>query len=219
MKFTLFVFSLLFCLLLGACSAEMETATAVPTRVVVNIVASPTIMLTHTAVSPTETTAPTDTLLLTPTTHTLQPAITPTSSPVTPAITETPQLLVTTPDPDAPECPRPEDLPDTGVNISWPPFCIVWIDKFDDEMGYRIRLNYFQSGEHFIYEIMGADIVQFVVPEADAPRLDESLEQCRRRKDIELFVTAIRPGGDWSVDAMALTTHCPLSLPTATQPP
>lgn len=137
----------------------------------------------------------------------------------TPTITLTPKLLVITPDPNSLECPRPEDLQDTEVNMSGPPFCIVWIDKFDDELGYRISLNYFQSGEHFIYEILGSDIVQFIVPEADAPRLDESLEQCRRRKDIEVFITAIRPIGDWLVDSTALETHCPLSLPTATISP
>lgn len=172
------------------------------------------ITLTEVVQIPTLTVKPTDTSTPIPTT------IRPTRTLIaTPTITLTPQLFVMTPDPDSPECPRPEDLQDTEVNISGPPFCIVWIDKFDDELGYRISLKYFQSGEHFIYEILGSDIVQFIVPVADAPRLDESLEQCRRRKDIEIFFTAIRPGGDWLVGGTALETHCPLSLPTATLSP
>lgn len=131
--------------------------------------------------------------------------------------TPKPKATPVTANPASLVCARPENLTDTKVNTVWgPPFCIVWVDEFEDEQGYRISLDYFQSGELFIYEV-GVDVDQLIVPDADAPRLNESLEQCLRHKDYEIFVTALRPNSEERVDGMAFTTHCPPSLPTATK--
>lgn len=102
------------------------------------------------------------------------------------------------------------------------PFCIVWRDEFDDEQGFRVHLDYDQSGERFIYEV-GPNVGQLLVPEEDAPRLTESLDQCRRRNAFAVQVVALRPDGEWPVGSLAANIECGSfegpSLPTATATP
>lgn len=146
----------------------------------------------------------------------------PTSVPMvaaTPEATATAKVLLITPNPDEPVCSRPSDLEETEVNVLVEPFCIVWVDKFDDEAGFRILLEYAQSGERFIYEVE-PDTTQLVVPKIDAPRLSESLEQCQRRKDWQISVIALRSGSQHPFGGMAVTIECGGmnggGLPTAT---
>lgn len=144
----------------------------------------------------------------------------------TPQASATAKVLWLTPNPNEPECPRPSDLEETEVDISGVLFCIVWVDKFDDESSFQIVLQYDRSGEHFIY-VVRPDITQLVVPETDAPRLNESLEQCLRRKDWQITVIALRSGSEYPFAGMAATVECgsvngdvlPTATPTMTPTP
>lgn len=114
-------------------------------------------------------------------------------------------------------CLPPPDLLETEVDIVADPFCIVWIDEFTDETGFQIVLEYPQSGEQFVYETE-ANVTQFLVSEAEAPRLAESQEQCLKRKDWQVKVAALRPSGLHPFAATAVTIECnPSLLPTATR--
>lgn len=128
-------------------------------------------------------------------------AVNPTAPP-----TSTPKVVRVTPEVEI-VCDRPETLPDTEVDVSGLPFCIVWVDPFDDETGYQVHLDYFHSGERFVYEV-GPDTVQLVVPAADAPRLEESFEQCRNRQELIVAVVALRDSIRWPVNSMTLQSEC-----------
>lgn len=152
-------------------------------------------------------------------------SITPTPRPsatatLTPAPTATAKVLLVTPSPNEPECARPDDLSDLGINVSVEPFCVVWVDKFEDEVGFQIILDYAQSDEHFIYE-SEPNITQLIVPFSDAPRLNESREQCLGRKDWQIQVIALRPSAEYPVGSTAVNLECgaPDNLPTATPSP
>lgn len=204
---------LLICGLIGvSCTSVTSNSTVVESQPypIVTLQHTPTtqISATNTAVSP---------HLSTPTllpTHTLIPTKT-----STPQASATAKVLLLTPNPNEPECPHPPDLKETEVDISGVPFCIVWVDKFDDESGFHIVLQYDRSGEHFVY-VVGPDMTQLVVPEADAPRLNESLEQCLQRKDWQITVIALRSGSEYPFGGMAATVECGSAnrdvLPTAT---
>lgn len=151
----------------------------------------------------TGSTAPTG---MAPAGHTPTPR--PTLTPIpTPALTATAKVVQVTPGADEVVCDRPETLPDTEVDISGPPFCIVWVDPFDDETGYRVHLDYFQSGERFIYEV-GPDTEQLLLPEADAPHPEGPFEQCRNRQELTVTVLALRNGTTWPVNSMTLQSEC-----------
>lgn len=129
----------------------------------------------------------------------------------------TEQTVTLTEQTDTTVCLPPSDLLETEVDILAAPFCIVWIDKFTDETGFQIVLEYPQSGEQFVYETE-ANVTQFLVPQADAPRLAESQEQCLKRKDWQVKVAALRPGGLHPFAETAVTIECnPTLLPTATR--
>lgn len=209
MKRTLFVCWFAVMILLAGCSAspapgEQPTATAAPTS---------------TAVLPTATTLPPTAV---PPTFTPRPTSTRRPSTATPTVTATAQVIVVMPDVNEPLCERPESLLETEVDIGGPGFCLVWLDEFDDERGFRVYLDYFQSGERFVYEV-GPNVTQLLVPPTDAPRLDESWQQCLRRMAYEVKVVALRPGIEWPVGSMAVNTECGSlegsSLPTATAGP
>lgn len=191
------------------------------------------VVLTPAVSEPSKTLAPTPTIEVVTTrkqetpratqTPTVTSTVAQTSSQLeTPTITATAtaKIVQVTPDSTAPTCSVPAPQKEAEVTFSFSPaFCIVWVDKFDNEIGYLVSLDYSHSGERFVYEIFGADAVQIFVPEADAPRLNESREQCLNRQEFTVFVTAILPDGEWQIDGFAMTTHCNVGLPTATSPP
>ena len=148
------------------------------------------------------TISPTSIATVAPTTPRPSRPPNPTSAP-----TATAKVIQVTPGADEVVCPRPETLPDTEVDISGPPFCIVWVDPFDDETGYRVHLDYFQSGERFIYEV-GPDTEQLLLPEADAPHPEGPFEQCRNRQELTVTVLALRNGTTWPVNSMTMQTEC-----------
>ena len=98
----------------------------------------------------------------------------------TPMPTATSQFFIISSNLNEPECDRPESLKETKIDSVNSPFCIVWLDEFDDEQGFQIFLTYYQgsqSSERFAYEVE-ANVTQLIVPESHAPRLTESLERC-----------------------------------------
>lgn len=219
MKKTFTSLSLICGLICVSCNSVISNSTIAESKLYPTVVLqyAPTIQVTETdtAVSP-HLSTPTPLL-----THTLIPTET-----STPQASATAKVLLLTPNPDEPECPRPPDLEETEVDVLAMPFCIVWIDKFDDESGFHVVLDYNQSGEHFVY-VVGPDITQLVVPEADAPRLNESLEQCLHRNDWQISVIALRSGSEHPFGGMAATVECggvngdvlPTATPTITQTP
>lgn len=128
-----------------------------------------------------------------------------------------------TPDLNEPECSlhpdSPINLEETKINAIGSPFCIVWLDEFDDEQGFQIHLTYFHSGERFIFEVK-PNITQLVIPENQAPRLTESLEQCMSRNSFMIEVVAYWPDKESSVGSFGMDIECggpgETPLPTAT---
>ena len=206
-------------LILTSCSVQAESTSGVsstseslsPTPILISTSPPPETRNATATIAATKTTAPSETPLPTKT-----PAPTRTRTP-TAAPTATAKVVIITPDPNIPECVRPETLPETEVDVVGPSFCVVWLDEFDDERGFRVHLNYFQSGERFVYEV-GPDMTQLIVPDSDAPRLNESLEQCLRRNNYEVTVVALRPDTDSLVSGIGVGIECVQdpSLPTAT---
>ena len=100
-----------------------------------------------------------------------------------------------------------------SVNIV-PPFCVVWADTFDDEQGFRITLQYLgTNGDSFTYEV-GPHVTEFVVPEEDRPRTDESPELCAQRGSFSVQVMALRASGEEIVGGMAMDSECGMVIPT-----
>jgi hypothetical protein len=99
------------------------------------------------------------------------------------------------------------------------PDCIVWLDNFDNETGFIVRLGYPRSGDWFLYHTP-ANVTAIHIPPEDAPRLMESAEQCQNRQSIVVEVTAVLPDGERRFAGMGLDTECDLrQLPTATAVP
>mgnify|MGYP006921586399 CR=1 FL=1 len=148
----------------------------------------------------------------------------PTRQPVAAKVTATAtaQTRMVTPDVDEVTCERPDDLNETEVDVTGPTFCVVWLDQFDDELGFTVHLEYFQSGERFVYAVE-PNVTQLIVPEDDSPRLAESFEQCVRRKDYTITVVALRPNGEQQINKLTVNVECggvgETSLPTATVDP
>ena len=211
----------LFFLVITACYAQPEetSATNTPTLIAQTTGVLPFVVTPD----PNSATSPAFTPL--PGTIPATPLPSPTQKPrETPEPTRTPKptatavVVVVTPNPDEPDCrPLPEDIQTTKIGITGPSFCIVWLDLFNDELGYRVILEYDRSGERFTYEV-GPDITQLLVPEAAAPRPDESQEQCMLRyNSFAVTVIALRPDGESLVNGMAANMECDLrTLPTAT---
>lgn len=124
----------------------------------------------------------------------------------TTALTATAQVVVVTPDAAEADCDASGLSAESPVEIG-APFCVVWLDDFDDERGFRVHLNYDGSGERFIYEV-GPDVTQLVVPADHAPRLEESLDECMRRNAFEVQVIALRPETEWRVGSLAANVEC-----------
>lgn len=135
---------------------------------------------------------------------------TPTSLPATPI------SAATEPTP-AVACLLPPDLAETKINITDPDFCVVWVDEFEDEKQFVVKVSYENSGENFVYELP-ANSTQLILPPADAPRLAESLEQCQQRQSYTIEVIAERDT-TWPVGQMTMNSECgglDVVLPTAT---
>jgi hypothetical protein len=102
------------------------------------------------------------------------------------------------------------------ISISFDPYCISWVNPYNDETGFRIVWEYINSGEIFVYEV-GPGVTELFPPEEHAPRMGESREQCMRRKDFTLTIIALRPGGENRIDQVGMIAECFLpDLPTAT---
>lgn len=86
-------------------------------------------------------------------------------------------------------CTPPSNLEESRISLASGD-CVVWIDSYEDETGFEIRLHYPRSDETFVY-LVPANSTEFIVPEEDRPNLEASLAQCNRRKDMELTVTAL----------------------------
>lgn len=186
----------------SATAVTMVVATATATAIVTSTKVLPATQVTYTP-----------TLIL---------SFTPRPSRTIPEVTATAQILIVKPNLDEPRCNRPNSLQETEVDITEPPFCIVWIDEFDDEDGFRVHLDYFGSGEHFVYEV-SPNVTQLIVPEMDTPRLNESFEQCIYRNSFMVKVVALRETIEQRVNSMAATIECggidSPPLPTATLAP
>ncbi|HYN88453.1 MAG TPA: SH3 domain-containing protein [Ardenticatenaceae bacterium] len=94
------------------------------------------------------------------------------------------------------------------------PYCIQWIDEFDDEQGFRVTLQYDTSsarpGETFVYEV-GPDITRVLIPEEQtliSP--EQSQADCFRRAAFSITVVALRPSGEEQVGGMAGFYECGL---------
>jgi hypothetical protein len=155
---------------------------------------------------------------------TAEPTATPTPKPTTtplplptPTITPIPTTLATrTIEATATDCPIPEMLAQNKLGLVFPDYCIVWLDNFDNETGFIVRLGYPRSGEWFLYHTP-ANVTAMHIPPEDAPRLMESTEQCQNRQSIVVEVTAVFLDHGQLVAGMGLDAECDLrQLPTAT---
>ena len=160
----------------------------------------------------------TEPVVLAGTPPTPKPTTTPLPLP-TPTITPIPTTLATrTIEATATDCPIPEMLAQNKLGLASPD-CIVWLDNFDNETGFIVRLGYPRSGDWFLYHTP-ANVTAIHIPPEDAPRLMESAEQCQNRQSIVVEVTAVLPDGERRFAGMGLDTECDLrQLPTATAVP
>lgn len=114
---------------------------------------------------------------------------------------------------------RPPEGPSTSQAVAFGtgtgPFCVAWLDRFSDETGFRIELTYTGSTtdgaagvtESFSYDV-GPDVVEFVFPASDGPRLIGSVDECLKRQSYTVSVTARRAAGDSLVGEMAVSAEC-----------
>ncbi|MBK8903457.1 MAG: hypothetical protein IPM53_19900 [Anaerolineaceae bacterium] len=151
------------------------------------------------------------------TASTPRPTTTPLPLP-TPTITPIPTTLATrTINATAPDCPIPDTLAQTEDDFVSD--CIVWLDSFDNEAGFIVRLGYPRSGEWFLYH-MPANVTAMHIPIEDAPRLMESDKQCLGRQSIVVEVTGVFLDHERQIAGMGVDTECDLrQLPTATAVP
>jgi hypothetical protein len=154
----------------------------------------------------------TEPILLEGTVPTPKPTSTPRPLP-TPTITPIPTTR--TIDAMATDCPIPDMLAQNELGFVFPD-CIVWLDNFDNEAGFIVRLGYPRSGDWFLYHLP-ANVTAMHIPSEDAPRLQESAEQCQNRQSIVVEVTAVLSDGERRFVGMGLDSECDLrQLPTAT---
>jgi hypothetical protein len=146
--------------------------------------------------------------------------------PVIPTVTPgpTPTAAFVRPSANEPPCIRPSGLAESRVDTSQTEtdvrdFCIVWVDDYDNETGFRIVLKY-GNGDIFVYEVP-ANTSQLIVPKEGAPRLGESLEQYLRRSSWQITVYAVGPDFLGTVGGMGIEVdnHGIYLLPTATPSP
>ncbi|MEN4100535.1 MAG: hypothetical protein ROW52_11470 [Anaerolineaceae bacterium] len=108
----------------------------------------------------------------------------------------------------------PEDL-----TVTFHPFCVFWSDSFPDETGFELILEYSyidQIYEIFVFQTK-ADVTSLRIPETFAPRIEESREQCRKRKDFVLILNVLQEGKKKYVTELAQVSQCNFqALPTAT---
>ena len=100
-------------------------------------------------------------------------------------------------------CARPANLPLNKVAQVGPGYCLVWLDEFNDERGFRIVINYGER-ERFTYQV-APNTTEFIVPPAEAPRFDPPA--CRRA-DFSLSIYALRPSGEALVGGFATDSEC-----------
>jgi hypothetical protein len=115
-------------------------------------------------------------------------------------------------------CVKLPGLPDE-LAVTYHPFCIYWSDSFMDETGFELILEY--SHIDNIYEIFvfqtRADVTSLKIPEQYAPRIEESREQCLKRKSFVLKLYVMHEGKKNYITELAHVSQCNLSsLPTAT---
>jgi hypothetical protein len=90
------------------------------------------------------------------------------------------------------------------------PFCIVWRDRWRDEAGFRIVLQYEQpQGPPEVFEYtLPADTTEILFPPADSPA-NINPDQCLTRKDFAVTVFAMLPGrGEVQVDSRSVVLEC-----------
>jgi hypothetical protein len=160
----------------------------------------------------------TEPVVLAGTPPTPKPTTTPRPLP-TPTITPIPTTLATrTIEATATDCPIPDTLAQNELELVVPD-CIVWLDNFDNETGFIVRLGYPRSGEWFLYHTP-ANVTAMHIPAEDAPRLMESSEQCQSRQEVVVQVTAVFLDHEQQIAGMMLQTECDhRQLPTATAVP
>jgi hypothetical protein len=160
----------------------------------------------------------TEPAVLAGTSPTPKPTTTPLPLP-TPTVTPIPTTLATrTIETMATDCPIPDTLAQNELELVVPD-CIVWLDNFDNETGFIVRLGYPRSGDWFLY-YTPANVTAMHIPPEDAPRLIESAEQCQSRQEVVVEVTAVFLDHEQQVAGMMLQTECDLrQLPTATPVP
>ena len=108
-----------------------------------------------------------------------------------------------------PECARSKF--DVAV-VGSPAFCVVWVDNFQNETGFRIDLSYSDSGEIFVYEV-GPDVTQVLVHEEHGPT--DSQGNCiRTRQVFEANVIALLDSGSVQVGSVGGQGECWISTPT-----
>jgi hypothetical protein len=175
--------------------------------------------LSEVTIIPSATIKPT--LTLTPTiqgTSTAAPA--PWGDEIIPTITPGPTstALIFQEGSDDEVCVKQPGLPDE-LAVTYHPFCIYWSDSFMDKTGFELILEY--SHIDNIYEIFvfqtSADVTSLKIPEQYAPRIEESREQCLKRKSFVLKLYVMHEGKKNYITELAHVSQCNLSsLPTAT---
>jgi hypothetical protein len=100
------------------------------------------------------------------------------------------------------------------VGMRRDPFCIAWTDIYRDETGFRVVVKY-NGGEEFVYRT-AANVNEVFPPPSDWPDKLPNIPDINapeaagalagfKRKDMQVTVYALRPGGEVVVDGFALT--------------
>jgi hypothetical protein len=134
-----------------------------------------------------------------------------------PTLRVTPTALHIETDSNESKCVRPDRLQSFKVAVVGnPSFCVVWVDRFENEVGFRVVFEYLNSDEVFVYEL-GSNATQLVMPNHHVPRPAESREQCIARKDFTVQVSALLPNVAVDIGTTSGQSECNfVVLPTAT---
>jgi hypothetical protein len=160
---------------------------------------------TSTAVSATKTSEPASTPA--PTARTETATVIPTLEIVTQEPTISVVEIAIDPQKNSTICTQSADLEETVVDVTFPPFCIIWIDRYEDEIGFQIQLDYPNEFKQFVFDVT-ENTTQLIIPEELSPQSHESFDECLLRKDFILSVFRQESNKKTRIGGMAVNLEC-----------
>ena len=110
--------------------------------------------------------------------------------------------------PGVADCAAPGPIDGLAITGIAKTACLSWIDRYRDETGFRVEVTYPLMDLVYVYFVR-AGTETFRLPLEAAPRLSESVEVCKMRKDFTISVVATFSGkADGPVGAQSFVAEC-----------